>query len=310
MKTIWYLFVLTLFFWVDAGKAALDSDPNRHIFAMPVSETEQVAVSWFQNNDFELLRETIAPLSVHFEVTKQNLQWSVLLIPHSPLATIVTVKPIQGDQDALLKDFWRHLDGYIKIPNTSLHGGHSTIPSIVRSRLDAVVCIYSQGRSGSIQLTGFAINTKGGIITTAHDLVVGTGVSVRLRSGREISGQVVKLDPYLDLCLIQIPEALEASLPLNNGCFTPRRGQQLFALRCSGPGIDEIRQGVLEGPPRRVQGLPLWQVHMQVEPGSSGGPILDARGRLAGVVKGRYRGTNAIGFLIPFETLLHFLETN
>jgi serine protease Do len=47
---------------------------------------------------------------------------------------------------------------------------------------------------------------------------------------------------------------------------------------------------------------------MHIEHGSSGSPFFDAQGRLAAVVKGRYRGTDSIGFLIPFETLLRFLD--
>jgi serine protease Do len=57
-----------------------------------------------------------------------------------------------------------------------------------------------------------------------------------------------------------------------------------------------------------VNGLPLWQARIHIDPGSSGSPVFDGHGRLTAIVKGRYRGTNSIGFLIPFETLLHFLE--
>lgn len=309
MKNLGYLCFLIFFLLVDSKKVSSDSDPNRHIVAMPVSEIEQVAVSWFKDNDFKLYRTTVAPLKVHLEATRQNLRWIVILTAHSPLATIVSIKPVQGDHIGLIDNFWRHLDDYLQIPNTPPDGGHEAVPNVVREQLNAVVCVYKQGGSEPIQVTGFAIDTKGGIITTAHDLVVGSGVTVKLRSGREIVGRVAKLDPILDLCLIQVPEALESTLSLGKGCYTPANGQRLFALRCSAPCNDEIQQGFFEGPPRRVQGMPLWQVHMKIKPGSSGGPILDANGRLLAIVKGRYRGADAIGFLIPFETLLHFFGT-
>ena len=35
---------------------------------------------------------------------------------------------------------------------------------------------------------------------------------------------------------------------------------------------------------------------------------LDENGSLVGVVKGRYRGSDAIGFLIPIETVIEFLN--
>jgi serine protease Do len=56
-----------------------------------------------------------------------------------------------------------------------------------------------------------------------------------------------------------------------------------------------------------AQGLPLWQVGMDIFPGSSGSPVFDARGRLVAMVKGRYRGTSHVGFLTPLETIMAYL---
>jgi serine protease Do len=47
---------------------------------------------------------------------------------------------------------------------------------------------------------------------------------------------------------------------------------------------------------------------MEIHPGSSGSPVFDANGRLVGIVKGRYRGTNSIGFVIPLETITSFMN--
>jgi serine protease Do len=46
---------------------------------------------------------------------------------------------------------------------------------------------------------------------------------------------------------------------------------------------------------------------MDIQPGSSGSPVFDAGGRLVAIVKGRYRGTSTVGFLIPMETVYAFL---
>jgi serine protease Do len=85
-------------------------------------------------------------------------------------------------------------------------------------------------------------------------------------------------------------------------------GDRLYAITCPYGGMANIEQGYLDGPPRRVAGMPLWQVQMHIDMGSSGSPVFDRQGRLVAIVKGRFRGTDSIGFLIPFETLLHFLE--
>jgi serine protease Do len=57
-----------------------------------------------------------------------------------------------------------------------------------------------------------------------------------------------------------------------------------------------------------VDKLTYWQVNMEIHPGSSGSPVFDVQGNLVGIVKGRYRGTKSIGFLIPLETIIAFVK--
>ena len=87
-----------------------------------------------------------------------------------------------------------------------------------------------------------------------------------------------------------------------------QNGDRLFAITCPNGGVATIEPGFLDGPSRRVDGIPLWQVRMHIAPGSSGSPVFDSRGRITAVVKGRFRGTDSVGFLIPFEIILQFLE--
>jgi serine protease Do len=47
---------------------------------------------------------------------------------------------------------------------------------------------------------------------------------------------------------------------------------------------------------------------MEIYPGSSGSPVFDGEGNLVAVVKGRHRGTDSVGFLIPFETIVEFAK--
>ena len=51
----------------------------------------------------------------------------------------------------------------------------------------------------------------------------------------------------------------------------------------------------------------LWQVNMRIHPGSSGSPVFDLEGNLVAMVKGRYRGAETVGFLIPFASLMEFI---
>jgi len=47
---------------------------------------------------------------------------------------------------------------------------------------------------------------------------------------------------------------------------------------------------------------------MEILPGNSGSPVFNGAGDLIGVVKGRYRGTDDVGFMIPLDTITEFLR--
>ena len=170
------------------------------------------------------------------------------------------------------------------------------------------VCIYAAGQDREIQLTGFIVDRGGLILCTAHDLELGQTVSIALFDGREISGTVSKLQHLVDVALIETVVALDSAVDLQQGRFMLSSGDQLFSITCPNGRSAGIEAGFIDGPPRRVSGMPLWQARMHIDHGSSGSPVFDSRGRLTAMVKGRFRGTDAIGFLIPFETLLNFLE--
>jgi serine protease Do len=47
---------------------------------------------------------------------------------------------------------------------------------------------------------------------------------------------------------------------------------------------------------------------MKTLPGGSGSPVFDGEGKLVAMVKGRYRGTDIVGFLTPLDIMRQFLD--
>ncbi|MBI5895015.1 MAG: trypsin-like peptidase domain-containing protein [Desulfobacterales bacterium] len=309
MKFIGWLCMLLVPAWGLLTHGTAHGADNERTVSMPVSETEAVITPWLESNGFEVYRVKGDPQEVHLEADKPGTRWRITLKAHSPLATRISTQEETSQANPPLSAFWEYLEGYVKMPSSTGRRALRATPDQVHSQLNAVVCLFTDRGGTPAQLSGFAIDREGLIVSTAHDLKPGQELSVQFRDGSESTGRVVKLDAYRDLCLIQVPHPLEHVIALRNGRYTPGGDDPLFAVGCPRAGLGEIESGVLDGPPRRVDGLPLWQARMHIEPGSSGSPVFDEHGRLAAVVKGRYRGTNAVGFLIPFETLLHFLES-
>ncbi len=280
---------------------------SEQIYEMPVAEADDVLTGWLDNSGFNIYRPSTSPGETVLLVEKGQQQLRITARRSSPLAARIRIEVLQGPAQSSAIQLEQYLQGYIQLPNrTSLPSQPST-PNVIRGYGDAVVCIYAIDHGREIQLTGFAVDIDGMIVCTGHDLSMGQVVDMLLHDGREIVGTVVKIDRQRDLALIQASQAFDVVISLRNGRFMLNDGDTLFAISCTNGGMADILNGFLDGPPRRVSGLPLWQVRMHIDPGSSGSPVFDDRGRLAAIVKGRFRGTDAIGFFIPFETLLHFL---
>ncbi len=284
--------------WADFGD----------IYDMPVAEAEDVISGWLDANGFKIYRPSPEGDATVLLADKGSQQLRIVTRQSSPLAVRIAIEPSPGAAESAAHRLRQYLLGYIQLPNRPVLPVQPSIPDAVRSVGDAVACIYAIHQGREIQLTGFAVDLRGMIVCTGHDLVLEDDVDLLLRDGREMAGRVVKIDRERDLALIRIPQDLQTVVTLRDGRFMLSHEDSLFAVMCADNGLAAIEHGYLDGPPRRVAGMTLWQVRMRIEPGSSGSPVFDRQGRLTGIVKGRYRGTDTVGFLIPFESLLQFLE--
>ena len=120
-------------------------------------------------------------------------------------------------------------------------------------------------------------------VTNAH--VVGQAEEVRLidRHGQDLTALVIARDPVRDVAVISLPTPTYR-LPL--AAQTPQRGAEVFALRAP-PGIElPLPEGRISSPARQTDiAVPILMLQHDaaVNPGSSGGPLVDAEGRLIGM---------------------------
>jgi hypothetical protein len=162
--------------------------------------------------------------------------------------------------------------------------------------LDAVVLVLQ----GPATCAGAFVDESGTVATAYHCVANGGRPRVTTRDGREAVGRVVRTSVRMDQALIEVPElAGEPVLPIRED--TPRLGETVraighpYAAREPG-GFAEgtLRWSVSEGVVSAVGSRSI-QFTAPVNPGNSGGPVIDAEGRLVGVVSRRYGG-DGLGF--------------
>ena len=155
----------------------------------------------------------------------------------------------------------------------------------------------------SDQGSGVVVSEDGYIVTNDHVVSGGNVITVGLSDGRRVRGQVVGTDPLTDLALLKIDA--EGLTPIQWADSDEAEvGTPVWAIG-SPFGLDRtVTFGILSGKHRAAKAGTSYQDFMQsdvaVNPGNSGGPLVDGRGRLVGIntaiVGETYRG---VSFSIP-----------
>jgi serine protease Do len=298
--------VVPLFFGFACFSADMDV---ARILPLPMAEVDGILSRWLTNSGFEISRPLIEGGQVLLRASREYESLEIILKPHSPLACSMLARysPKQPDQTRL-ETLWAYLENYLTDLSPEEKRMDRPIPDAVRSQSESVVCIKAMRGSEPIQFSGFIIDVKGDIISIAHDLKGVQEVAVILSNGQELQGRLVRRDAEHDLTLIRVDSKFSSFISLTSKVRTRMDvGEKVYCAKCPINHERAISSGTIERRVKQPNGLPLWEVGMEILPGSSGSPVFDGQLNLVGVVKGRYRGTDSVGFLIPVDSIIEFL---
>ena len=177
-----------------------------------------------------------------------------------------------------------------------------SVADVVENALPSVVQIIVGSGSG----TGFIVNESGLVVTNKH-VVDGTSqVTLRLVSGENFQGRVSERHPSLDLAYIEV-ETDRVFTPLAIGdSNTIRVGEAVIAIGFPLGQTLGLEPTVSVGIVSAKRGGRL-QTDASLNPGNSGGPLLDMFGQAVGVVASRVDSTGlpagrCRGLLSPYPS--------
>ena len=184
-----------------------------------------------------------------------------------------------------------------------------SVKALAEQARSSVVVISHFGREGRVDGvgSGFIISEDGLIATCQHVIGEARPIMVRLADGREFQvTEVYASDRKLDLAIVRIDADGLPALPLGDSDLL-KQGSLVVAMG-SPQGLDHsVVQGVVSAI-REFENSPMIQLAIPIEPGNSGGPLLDMQGRVHGLLTLKSALTDNLGFAMPVNALKLLLD--
>ncbi len=191
----------------------------------------------------------------------------------------------------------------------------------------SVVHIDVRTDRGGSTGSGWVFDTRGHIITNAHVVRGARQLSVQFFDGLVVSGTVIGSDALTDVAVIKVDEIPGLFAARRAGEVIQQQGDRVFAFGSPFGYKFSMSEGIISGlgrvagPAVELGGFSnLIQTDAAVNPGNSGGPLVDVKGRVVGMnvaiaTARAERGTNAengqsagISFAIPVSTVEYVSE--
>ncbi len=195
-------------------------------------------------------------------------------------------------------------------------------PSVVH--LDVVTTDDSAERPRGLHGStgaGWVYDTAGHVVTNAHVVRGASEISVQFADGRVADAKVLGADVFTDIAVIQVPDA-SGLVPARRATGgRPEQGERVFAFGSPFGFKFSMSEGIVSGMGRSARGVMEFggftnfiQTDAAVNPGNSGGPLVDIHGKVIGmnVAIATARGSTGttsegqsagISFAIPLATI-------
>ena len=183
--------------------------------------------------------------------------------------------------------------------------------------MKSVVIVYAQSQEGSSTGTGVVISEDGYIITNCHVVEGCSSIQVMVNGSEQYTqARLVGYKVHDDIAVLKVD--MNGLRPMtfatSKNC---RVGERVFAIGCPN-GVDfawSVTQGIISSPRRQLKiydtttgtlekKMLVMQTDVAVNPGNSGGPLINASGQMVGIITMKLTDSTGMGFALPSDEVL------
>lgn len=189
----------------------------------------------------------------------------------------------------------------------------------IRQLNDNLAAAVDRVRASLVQIVngrgagaGTIWHPDGLVVTNAHVVRRQRSLSAVLPDGRRLPADLIACDEHLDLAALSIPAERLPTIALGDSRLL-RPGQWVMAVGHPWGVVGAVTSGVVIGVGAQLPEVGQMQpgrewiaLDLHMRPGHSGGPLVDAGGRLVGI-NTMITGPD-VGFAIPVQTVKAFLK--
>lgn len=155
--------------------------------------------------------------------------------------------------------------------------------------------------------SGFIISSDGYILTNNHVVTGSNGIFVTMTDGKEHKAKIIGTDPRTDIALLKIDAKGLTPLPIGDS-NTLKKGQWVLAIGSPFGLSSTVTAGIVSAINRDTGDyLPFIQTDVAVNPGNSGGPLINLAGQVVGInsqIISQSGGFMGISLSIPIDEVM------
>ena len=199
----------------------------------------------------------------------------------------------------------------ISLPSFAVGTDEKLITELYKKINPAIVSVDSQLSNGISCGTGCIIDKSGIILTSAHVIDSGENVLITMYNGQNYEAKVLKrFGENQDFVLLKINTNLKLKTVKLGNSEKIKVGQKVLAIGNPFGFTGTLTQGIISRIDYTKNRI---QTDAAINPGSSGGPLLNKKGEIIGINQAIFNPDNnisniGIGFAIPVNTIKEYLK--